>query len=161
MTVAGMGENEVIDGGIKDYQPGEKPCPGPFLAQCADKSPECEDGCSQKCRTSEVNWGKAVGRPGDTIPEVKKPFEADDRETAGMSANPVEGEAFALGGVGEFTHALKFFEFEFVEIGLEVRHEHAIGGGAVAKSELQSEIVADEDEVSKDFVVADEPGRQY
>src|SRR6202790_2792840 len=62
MPVAGVGKYEVIDRGIGQHQSGEKPRPGPLLANGTAESPEGQYRGCQERRSAEVDRGNAIGR---------------------------------------------------------------------------------------------------
>src|SRR5271157_4345476 len=160
MPVARVRKYEVIHRRIRQDQSREKPRPRPLLPQRSTESPDRQHRRRQKRRTAEVHRGKATGRPGHAVPEIEEALQADDRKARGMLANPVKRQPFALGGIPEFAHALELLQFQLVEIGLEIGHQHAVGTGAVAQAELQSKIIAYEDEAPERFIVANQPRRK-
>src|ERR1700690_1647211 len=109
MAVAGMGEYEVINRGISCDQSGEKPRPRPLLAQCAAETPDRQYGRSEEERPAEIPGGNAVGWPGHAVPVIEEALHADQGELPGVGADPLEGQAPAVGLIGDFPHALKLF----------------------------------------------------
>src|SRR5580704_9094881 len=160
MSVAGMGEHEVINRGISCDEPGEKPCDGALLAQCAAESPHRQHRRGEEKRTAEIPRGNAVSGSGYAVPEIKETLHADHDELPGVGAYPLECQAPAFGFIADFSQALKLFQLQLVEIGLQSGDEHAVSHLVVAQAELQSEIVANEDEAPEDLVVPNQPGRK-
>src|SRR5579872_929587 len=161
MAVASVRKNKVIGGGVSQQQAREKPCTAQLPAHCSSCSPNAEDRPHQKKRVAEVPGGAAVGWFGNSIPVVEKSSQAHDGELFGMLANPFEGDSLTLGFIFQLAQALKFFEFQLVEIRLQVGHEHAFRPLRVAQAELQAEIVANKNKASKDFIVSNEPRRKH
>src|SRR2546422_254407 len=160
MPVAGVGKYEVVSGGVGKNESGEKPGPRPLLAQSAHQAPERQHRRGEEQRGTEVPEGMAAGGFGNAVPVIEETLQADDGELPRIRSDPIERQALAIRGVSQFSHALKFFELRLIQVALQVGHQHAVRSPPIAQTQLQTEVVTQEDEASENLVIADQPGRE-
>src|SRR5258708_5882269 len=161
MPVAGVWIDQVVNRGIRYDESREKPRHAPLLTQGENQSPDSEHRRRQKQRTAKVPEGGAVSRLGHTIPVIENALQADYQESSGMGADPIERQSLAVSRVGKLSHALEFFEFQFVQIRLQIDSRHSLVAVSVAEAKLKSEVVAQKYEASEDLIAPHQPGRQY
>src|SRR5260370_17667837 len=161
MPVAGVGIDGIVNRGIGNDESREKPSPAPLLTQSENQAPDSEHRRRQEQRTAKVPEGSAVSRLGHTVPVIENPLQADDQESSGMSADPIERQSLAVSRVGKLSHAPEFFEFQLVQIRLQIDSRHSLAAASVAHPTLKSHIVAQKYEASEDLIVPHQPVRQY
>src|SRR3979411_385726 len=120
MPVAGVGINDIVNRGIRYDESREKPSPAPLLTQSENQSPDSEHRRRQEQRPAKGPEGSAVSRLGHTVPVIENALKADDQESSGMSADPIEGQSLAVSRVGKLSHAPEFLEFQLVQIRLQI-----------------------------------------
>src|SRR5260370_4870836 len=157
MRVADVWIHHVVNRGIGYDESREKPRPAPLLTQGENQSPDSEHRRRQKQRTAKVPEGGAVSRLGHTIPVIENALQADYQESSGMSANPIERQPLAVSRVGKLSHALEFFEFQLVQIRLQIDSRHSVGAVSVAQAKLKSEVVPQKHEAAEDLIIPHQP----
>src|ERR1700736_1800636 len=126
MPIAGVGIDDIVNRGIRDDESREKPSPGPLLTQSKNQSPDSEHRRRQEQRTTKVPEGSAVSRLGHSVPVIENALQADDQESSGMSADPIQRQSLAVRRVGKLSQAPEFFEFQFVQIRLQIDSRHSL-----------------------------------
>src|SRR5882762_859044 len=160
MAVAGVGIDDIVNRGIRYDESREKPSPAPLLPQSENQSPDREHRRRQEQRTAKVPEGSAVSRLGHTVPVIENAFQADYQESSGMGADPIEGQSLAVSRVGKLSHTLEFFEFQLVQIRLQIDSRHSVGAVPIAEAKLKSEVVPQKYEAAEDLIIPQQPRRQ-
>src|SRR3984893_13674444 len=161
MPVTGVGIDDVVNRGIRYHESREKPSPAPLLTQSENQSPDSEHGRRQEQRTAKVPEGGAVSGLGHTVPVIENALQADYQESSRMGADPIERQSLAVSRVGKLSHALEFFEFQPVQIRLQIDSRHSVSAVSGAEAKLKSEVVPQKYQQAGILMIPHQPRRQY
>src|ERR1700730_5601386 len=161
MPVAGVGIDDIVNRGIGCDESREKPSPAPLLTQSENQSPDSEHRRRQEQRTAKVPEGGAVSGLGHTVPVIENALQADYQESSRMGADPIERQSLAVSRVGKLSHALEFFEFQPVQIRLQIDSRHSVSAVSVAEAKLRAAGVPQEYDAADNLMIPHQPRRQY